>query len=435
MRNIMVTLMIVMILMMAVSVLIAQDNQSVYESNWPQWRGPINTGAAPGGNPPVEWNEDLNICWKTELPGTGFSTPVIWGNDIFVSAAIISEILSNSRRGAKYTKPIKFVVMAVDRTNGKIKWEKQVREEVPHEGQHSTTTLATASPITDGKRVYASFGSRGLYCFTTAGELLWEKDFGKMRIRSQFGEGSSPALYKNRLVVNWDHEGQSFITVMNAETGEEIWRKNRSETTTWMTPLIVEEAGRVQVIISSTQSIKSYDIENGDIIWEDDGLTANVIPTPVTADGIVYVLSGHRGFALRAIRLAGAKGNISGSPAILWSYNQYTPYTPSPLLLGGNLYFLKSNNGFLTCLDVATGKPRYSNQRLEGITGVYSSPVGVQDRVYILGRDGVTLVLRNGSEYNVIANNRLDDKFDSSPAIVGDEIFLRGYKYLYCISK
>jgi len=327
------------------------------------------------------------------------------------------------------------MMLAVNRTNGKIKWERLACEEIPHEGRHSTSTWATGSPITDGERVYAFFGSRGLYCYNIEGDLLWEKDFGDMRIRMQFGEGSSPVLYKDRLVVNWDHEGQSFIVALDAATGEEVWKKNRDERTSWMTPLIMEVDGQAQVITSATSRVRSYNLATGEIIWEDDGLTANVIPSPVAADGVVYVMSGYRGNALRAIRLAGAKGDISGSPNVLWSYNRDTQYTPSPLLLGGFLYFLKSNNGILTCLDASTGEPHFSNQRLEGIRGVYSSPVGVNDRVYILGRNGVTLVLRQGPEYNVIAENTLNDKFDSSPAIAGDEIFLRGYKYLYCIGK
>jgi len=415
------------LILMSIGIVFAQD--------WPQWRGPLGTGAAPAGNPPIEWSEQQNIRWKTLLPGTGYSTPAIRGNDIFITAAISTEIGEPSRMSVRFSKPVKYMVLAVDRTNGKIKWERLAREEVPHEGKHQSTTWATGSPITDGERVYAFFGSRGLYCYNIEGDLLWEKDFGDMSIRMEFGEGSSPTLYKNRLVINWDHEGQSFIVVLDAATGEEIWKKNRDERTSWMTPLVVEVAGRMQVITSATNRVRSYDMATGEVIWEDEGLTANVIPSPVEADGVVYVMSGYRGNALRAIRLTGAKGDISGSSNVLWSYNRDTPYTPSPLLLGGFLYFLKSNNGILTCLDASTGEPHFSNQRLEGIRGVYSSPVGVNDRVYILGRNGVTLVLRQGPEYNVIAENTLNDKFDSSPAIAGDEIFLRGYKYLYCIGK
>ncbi|MFC1477154.1 PQQ-binding-like beta-propeller repeat protein [candidate division KSB1 bacterium] len=423
-------------LISAVAGFVVLVNMSVVSAqNWPQWRGPMMTGAAPAGNPPTEWSEQQNIRWKTRLPGKGYSTPAIWGNDIFLTAGISSETGSSSAMSVTYTQPVKYVVLAVDRTSGKIKWEHVVREEVPHEGQHGTSTWATNSPVTDGERVYFYFGSQGLYCFTVGGDLLWEKDFGDMNKRMQFGEGSSPVLYKDRLVVNWDHEGQSFIVALDAVSGEEIWRKNRDEGTTWMTPLIVEVAGKPQVITSATSKVRSYNLADGEIVWEDDGLTSNCIPSPVEADGVVYVMSGYRGFALRAIRLEGAKGDISGSSSILWSYDQFTPYTPSPLLLGDKLYFLKTNNGFLTCLNTATGQPLYENQRLDDISGVYSSPVGVQDRVYVLGRDGVTLVLSNGSEYNILAKNTLDDKFDSSPAIAGDEIFLRGYQFLYCIAR
>lgn len=171
------------------------------------------------------------------------------------------------------------------------------------------------------------------------------------------------------------------------------------------------------------------------MLWEDEGLTANVIPSPVAADGIVYVMSGHRGSALRAIRLAGAKGNISGSPAILWSYNQDTPYVPSPLLHKGLLYFVKSNQGILTCMNVTTGQPLYAKQRLDNIKTMYASPVGVQDRVYLVSREGITLVIRHGPEFGVLATNTLNDAFDASPVIVGDAIYLRGHKNLYCIAK
>ncbi len=402
---------------------------------WPQWRGPFGTGAAPTGNPPVEWSEQQNIRWKIRLSGTGYSTPVIWGNDIFVSAAIPPEGNAPSGGGATSSEPVKFVVMAIDRSSGQVRWERLAREEVPHEGLHRTSTWATSSPITDGERVYAYFGSRGLYCYTIAGDLLWEKDFGDMRIRREFGEGSSPALYKNRLIVNWDHEGQSFIVALDAVTGEQVWKKNRDEVTSWATPLIVEVAGQAQIIQCATNHVRSYNLATGDLIWEDDGLTIDAVPTPVTANGIVYVTSGYKVSVMRAIRLAGAKGDISGSSAIVWSYNENAPYIPSPLLLGNSLYFLKDTKGFLTCLDVSTGKPHYSNQRLNGINGVYSSPVGVQDRVYVLGRDGVTLTLRHGPEFTVMATNTLDDKFDASPVIVGDELYLRGYKYLYCIAR
>ncbi len=428
-----------MVLMISLCIILLMFRYAEPNANetqyWPQWRGPTATGSAPDGNPPVEWSEQQNIRWKTRLPGTGYSTPVIWGNGIFISAAIPPENYTPPGRGANPGQSIKYIIMAVDRTNGMVRWVRTAIQEIPHQGQHETSTWATSSPITDGKYLYAYFGSRGLYCYTIDGDPVWEKDFGNMNIRRAFGEGSSPTLYKNKLIVNWDHEGQSFILALDSLTGEEIWRKNRDEATTWATPLVVEAAGKAQVITSATNRVRSYDLNTGEMIWEGDGLTANVIPSPVAANGVLYVISGHRGSTLRAIRLAVAKGNIDGTDAVIWTYDQNTPYVPSPLLHKGILYFLKSNQGILTCVNTTTGEPYYANQRLRGIRDMYASPVGVRDRVYLLSRDGVTMVISHGPEFNVLATNTLDDNFDASPVIVGDELYLRGHQYLYCIAR
>ena len=409
-------------------------SQPVTESMhyWPQWRGPSGTGSVPSGNPPIKWSETSNIRWKIPLPGVGHGTPVIWGNHIFVTAAVPP---NGSKIGKIPPGPVKFVVMAVDRTDGTVRWERVVCEEVPHEKGNIDNSWASASPIVDGEHVYAFFGSRGLYCLTLDGDPVWEKDIGDMKTRAGHGEGSSPALYQNRLVVNWDHEGQSFIVTLDAATGDEIWRKDRDEATSWMTPIVVEVAGQAQVITPGTNHVRSYDLATGELVWEDDGLTQLAIPSPLAADGVVYVTSGYQGNAMRAIRLAEARGNISGTPAVLWSYNMDSPYVPSPLLHGGLLYFNKHYLGILSCIDVATGKPCYSKQRLEDIKSMYASPVGVGDRVYLLSRDGVTLVIRHGTEFSVLATNTLDDKFDASPAIVGDELYLRGHQNLYCIAR
>ncbi|MCP4727970.1 MAG: PQQ-binding-like beta-propeller repeat protein [bacterium] len=394
--------------------------------NWPQWRGPWGTGSVPSGNPPVEWSEQKNIKWKSPLSGTGYSTPAVWENDIFVTAAI-EEDGENS--------PVKFVVMALDRNTGNVKWERLAREEVPHQVKHELGAWAAASPITDGKFVYAFFGSRGLYCYTIEGDLVWEKDFGDMTIRQDMGEGSSPALYKDRLIVVWDHQGPSFVVTLDAATGEEIWRKNRNEPSGWMTPLIVENNGKVHAIVAGENRVISYDISNGDTLWEADG-TNNNTATPVTANGIVYIFSGKRNSAaLHAVSLDDAEGMINGSSAILWSYEWKRPNVTSPMLLDGLIYFLREDQGFLNCVNAGTGQEHYSNQRLEGIRNNFASPVGVDDRLILLSRDGVTLVVSNSPEYKVLAKNTLNDNFDASAVIVGDELYLRGHKYLYCIAE
>jgi outer membrane protein assembly factor BamB len=339
------------------------------------------------------------------------------------------------RRGGAPRTMQEFVVLAVSRDTGDVIWRQTAREELPHEGRQANNSWASASAITDGTHVIASFGSRGLYCYDMEGTLIWERDLGDMRTRGSFGEGSSPALFGNTVVVTWDHEGQSFIIALEKTTGEELWRKNREEPTSWATPLIVEHAGRHQVVTPGTNRVRSYDLETGELIWQGDGLTPNAIPSPVTSDGIVYLMSGYRGNALQAVSLAVARGEISGTDALLWEHDRDSPYVPSPLLYRDTLYFLKSNNGILSAFDVSSGTAQYGPVRLEGISEVYASPVGAAGRVYILGRDGNALVLADGPELIVLARNSLDDGFDASPAIVADEMYLRGYRYLYRISE
>lgn len=266
------------------------------------------------------------------------------------------------------------------------------------------------------------------------GNLVWEKDLGDMKTRRSFGEGSSPALYGNSIVVNWDHEGQSFIVVFDKKTGEELWKVDRDEPTSWATPVVVEHGGKTQVIVSATNRIRSYDLATSDVIWECGGMTTNTIPTPIVADGMAYFTSGFRGNALLAIRLDMAKGDITDSSAIVWSHDKNTPYTPSPLLYGDTLYFLQNNKGLVSCFNATTGQMHYTRQRLEGISNTFVSPVGASERVYFTGRNGTTLVVRRASKFEVLATNSLDDKFTASPAIVDKEIYMRGHKYLYCIS-
>ncbi len=424
------------------------------DTNWPHWRGPGTTGGAPSGDPPVEWSESKNVKWKIEIPGAGHASPVVWNDRVFILTAVPTDKRGKPpadaeptgrrrRRGppsVKTDKIYKFVILAVERSGGKILWQKTLREELPHERTHADGSWAASSPVTDGKRVYAFFCSRGLYCLDMNGKLKWQKDFGKMSIRMQFGEGSSPALHGDKIVINWDHEGQSFITALDKTSGKEVWKVKRDERTSWSTPLVVEVNGKAQVITSATNRIRSYDLASGELIWQCRGMTGNVIPTPVYADDIVYLASGFRGNALLAIRLSAAKGDITGSDAVIWKYGKYTPYAPSPLLQSGNLYMLKRNNGYLSCLQAATGKVHYANQKLEGIGTVYASLVGApkgqaSGRLYVVGKNGTTLVIKQGPKYEVMATNVLKDNFTASAAIAGKELYLRGHKYLYCIAR
>ena len=324
--------------------------------------------------------------------------------------------------------------MSLDRQTGKTQWQKVAREEVPHEGHHRDHGYSSHSPVTDGKLVFAFFGSRGLYCYDLKGNLKWSKDLGRMRTRNAFGEGSSPAVHGNTVVINWDHEGEDFIAAFDKESGKELWRQLRDELTTWTTPLIVEHEGKAQVIVSASSRIRSYDLATGKQIWECGGMTGNVIPTPVAADGIVYLISGFRGNALLAIRL-GRTGDLTDTDAIVWKHNKSTPYVPSPLLYGQRLYFVGNNNGIFSSFDAKTGKALFEAERIEALPGVYASPVGAGGRVYLAGRNGAAVVLKDSDKLEILATNRLDEKFDASPAVAGNELYLRGHEYLYCIAE
>ncbi|MBN2182845.1 MAG: PQQ-binding-like beta-propeller repeat protein [Sedimentisphaerales bacterium] len=400
------------------------DSTGAAKNANPRWRGPDSTGAAKNANPPIKWSETENIKWKVKVPGYGLSSPVIWADKIFFLTAIESE-----KEGA-----YKFDFVCMDRNTGKILWQKTAREEVPHEGHHDTGSLASNSAVTDGKYVWASFGSRGVHCYDVDGNHKWSKDLGKMNIAMRFGEGSSAALAGEALIVVKDHEGDSAIYALNKETGDILWEKSRDEATSWASPLPVEVNGKLQVVTNATNFTRSYDVVSGEVIWQCSGQTRNVIPTPVSGFGKVYCLSGFRGSALKAIEL-GRTGDLSGSDAISWEVDRDTPYVPSPLLYDGKIYFLSVNNPVLSCYEAETGKPNFIAQRLEGVEGFYASPVGAAGRIYLASQNGVTLVISDADTYQVLATNKLEDRFDASPAIVGDEIFLKGKQYFYCIKQ
>jgi len=409
---------------------------------WPQWRGPHANGISRQANPPLDWSETKNVRWKVEIPGRGSASPIVWNDRLFLLTAVPVGTMGDDQhtpRGALRPRGVhRFVVLAIDRKTGRTIWERVAHEQEPHEAGHAeNSTWASSSAITDSERVYAYFESFGLYAYDMNGTLIWSKDLGDKRMRNQFGEGSTPALYGNTLVIVWDHlngDG-SFIVALDKRDGRELWRVPREEIDTWATPLILEVNGRPQVIVPAMKRNRGYDLETGKIVWDGDGLTMNPIPSPVYEDGLVFLMSGFQGNDLRAIRINEARGNIDGTNAVAWSFDRDTPYVPSPILVNGVLYFLKTNSGILSAFDAKTGKPYYQNQRLDGLPNVFSSPVSAQGRVYFTGREGATMVIRAGPTFEVLSTNRLDDGFDASPALVDNDIYLRGYKYLYAIGQ
>ncbi len=411
--------------------------------DWPQWRGPLGTGEAPDADPPLTWSADENIRWKVPIPGRGHGSPIVFGDLVFVLTAEPfgaevgggADIAADDwRRPVAPTRKQRFMVFALRRATGEVAWSDVAIEALPHETTHGDGTWASSSALTDGERLYAFFGSRGLFAYDLSGERLWEVQLGNIETRKGFGEGSSPAVFGDTLVVQRDQEGPSYLVAFDVATGEERWRTERDDVTTWSTPLVTEVDGRAQVITGGTPYVRGYDLATGKELWRCEGLGGNQIPNPVLFGDAVIAMSGYRDPGAVAVRLTGAAGDVSGSDAVLWTVERHTSYVPSPLLADGLLFFIKSNAGMLSCVDAESGGALYSAERLPTVANVYASPVASRDHVYVVGRDGATDVLARGPDYEVLASNTLDDSFDASPALAGNELYLRGAQHLYCIA-
>lgn len=414
--------------------------------NWPGWRGPTANGVAPmSADPPTKWDAKTNIKWKVPIPGRGSATPVVWEDKIFVLTAIETDRVAtpsempkvDPKYQTKTTPPrnfYKFDVLCLDRETGKEKWRKTAAEAVPHEGHHTTHSYAAGSPATDGKRLYASFGSFGVFAFDLDGKQLWHRDFGRMRTRLGWGEAVTPVVHDDAVILNWDQEDNSKLIVLNAATGETKWEMKRDEKTSWNTPLVVKHGKRTQVLVNATNRARSYDLADGKVIWEVSGMTTNAIPSPLAENGVAYLFSGYGGAAAVAVPLD-STGDLGTAGKVNWRYNKGTPYVPSPLLYEGRLYFTAANTPVLTVLDAKSGKVLTAAERLPRLGSLYASPIAAAGRIYICDRAGVTAVLKAGDSPEVLATNALGEPIDASPVVVGKTLYLRGEKHLFAIEE
>ncbi len=454
--------------------------------DWPTWRGPDGNSVS-SGTPPIQFGEEDNLKWKAALPGKGLSTPIIVGGRVFVTTAVSAEPEAggsgSSRgstgggrgRGRGRSAPLSetdFLVIAFDRQDGSVVWEQIARTQVPHQGTHRDGSFASPSVVSDGERLFASFGSYGLYAYDLEGELLWELDLGDMNIANSFGEGSSPILWGDSLILAWDHDGDSFLVALDKKTGKEIWRTEREQGTNWGSPLVATGAkGQAQIIVASSTTI-AYDAKTGAEIWScgaggsasagsgdgsPEGRGGNragnrgggraggrggarrggIIATPVLHDGLLVYSTGTRsGGSFHALRVADAEGTkVEASDAMVWKRDRDAPRIPSPIVHDGILYALKGSSGLLSALDFESGEPLYTSKRLDAVGDVWATPVIAGEHIYILGRDGTVEVVTTGTEMETVSVNKLEDVFDASPAVAGDELFIRGRSNLYCFAK
>jgi outer membrane protein assembly factor BamB len=390
------------------------------------------------GDAPLKWGA-ADARWRLEIPGRGHSTPVVAGNRMFLTTAVPTgrgaapKTPGRAGGGADAGLEHRFDVLAIDRTSGKILWQRTAKVATPHEGYHRVYgSFASNSPVTDGTRVFAFFGSRGLYAYDLNGRLLWHKDFGvQMRMDMAFGEGTPLTLHDNRLLLHFDHLDTGFLVMLDPVTGREIWRTRRTEPYNWAAPYVARHDGRRQIIVSGL-TVRGYDFDTGGFLWEAAGLGENTIPQPVQHDDLVFAMSGHTVKMLMAIRL-GRKGTLTGSEAIAWSTPRGAAYTPSPLLHEGRLYVV-TDSGLLSCFDAATGKPHYQQQRLPQPYNFKASPVGANGKLYLATEEGDVVVVRMGNQFEVLATNTMEgESFIASPVIVDGTIYLRSRTHLSAI--
>ncbi len=408
--------------------------------DWPQFRGPGASGVSTSAELPDTWSETEHVAWRTEIPGRGWSSPIVWGERVFITTSIREGGQPEAVKKGLYfggDRPApdeshRWAVYCLDLATGEIEWEREVLKGVPEHGHHLKNSLASETPVCDGERVYAYFGNVGLYCFDLEGEPLWSKRWESVPTRSGWGTAASPVLHGGRIYVVNDNEEQSFLVALEAKTGEPLWRVEREEKSNWATPFVWEHEERTELVTPGARRIRSYDLD-GELLWELGGMSSITIPTPLAAHGMLYVTSGYVGDRRRplfAIR-PGAEGDISlgedetSNEFVAWFQPKAGPYNPSPIVYGGHLYVLY-DRGALACYDALTGEEVYGPQRIgSGRNAFTSSPWACGGRIFCLSEDGDTFVIRAGPEYELLGTHPLGELCMATPAIVDGGLIVR----------
>lgn len=433
----------------ALSLIMLLLTAAIADERWPQFRGPGSLGVVEDPNLPDTWSATENVAWKTDIPGTGWSSPVVWGNNIFVTSVVSAVEGEKPKKGLYFggerkapNEVHRWMVYCVDWSTGRVRWEREVHNGVPPGPRHLKNSYASETPVTDGERLYAYFGNVGLFCFDMSGKKLWEKRWKPFPTRYGWGTAASPALCKDRLLILNDNDEESFIIALNKKTGEEIWRVKRDEGTNWATPYVWENESRTEIVTAGTRKVRSYDFD-GKLLWELSGMSSIVIPTPFSRHGLLYVTSGYVGDQHRpvyAIR-PGASGDISlkqgetSNKHIAWYQPQGGPYNPSPLVYG-DYYYTLLDRGFFTCHDAKTGKEVYAKVRIDpGVNAFTSSPWAYNGKIFCLSEDGDTFVIQAGPEFKLVGKNSLDEMCMATPALVRGSLIIRTASKLYRIAK
>jgi outer membrane protein assembly factor BamB len=421
--------------------------------NWPSFRGLGASGVADGQNLPIQWDAQkrVNVLWKTEIHGLAHSSPVVWGDRVFLTTAV------SGKPGATFKPGLygdgtasddlsvhQWNLICLDRATGKLLWERTAYQGVPKEKRHIKSTYANATPATDGRIVVAFFGSQGLYAYSLAGDVLWKRDLGRFDVGAynapvfEWGTASSPILYKDLVIVQCDQQKGSFIAALDAKTGATVWRTERDELPSWGTPSIFPTKARAELVANGSNFIRGYDPASGKELWRLGGSSKITAPTPVFSDDLIIVASGRRPEAPLFVIRAGATGDITlpsgelSSRSVAWSKGQRGPYMPTPLIYRGNVYVL-NNDGVFACYALANGQELYRQRIPDAGSGFSASPVASDGRIYLSNEDGEIIVVKAGPTFELLARNDLADPVMATPAISGGLLLVRSQHYLWAI--
>ena len=417
---------------------------SVRAENWPQWRGPGGQGVSSERTLPVEWAPDRNIAWKTELPGSGVSSPIVWGDRIFVTAVIEGETVPGAKavahtvEGKEWIHPASvaggkrhtFKLLALEARTGRILWDETPYEGTVYDARHSRSSFAGPTPVTDGATVYAYFGPEGLYAYDFNGRLVWKvvEQFPTLGL----GTGTSPVLFENLVIIQRDEDtgDNSHIVAYDKRTGKEAWRTKRKVEISWGTPVIIEAAGRQELVAIGNEATIAYDPATGKELWRTKGVESNAIHTPLVGDGLVIVTAGYPAKKVLAIR----PGVVSDDKRIAWEYSKGTGYVVSNILYGPYVY-LFTDSGIVTCLDPKTGEVKYEGGRLPKPAKFMGSPVAFGGYIAMTSEDGETFMLKAGPAFAIERTNSVDEPVYSSPALADGRIYIRAQKHLFAIGR
>jgi outer membrane protein assembly factor BamB len=423
--------------------------------DWPSFRGPRAAGVADGQNLPDAWDAEAgtHVRWKVAIPGLAHSSPVIWGDRLFITTAVSSRDDASFKHGlygsgdaSPDRSPHKWQVICLDKRTGEILWTRTAHEGEPKDKRHIKATYANSSPATDGRYVVALFGSEGLFAYDVNGEFLWRKDLGRLDVGAydvpdyEWGSASSPILYRDLVIVQCDTQADSFVTAINVKTGETVWKTERDELPSWGTPTVYDAGDRHELVTNGSKFVRGYDPLNGKELWRLGGSSNITAPTPVFNDDLIVVASGRRPtkpiFAIRP----GATGDITlpegktSSKSIAWSSTGRGPYMPTPVIYGGRLYVL-NNNGVLDCYELETGK-RFYRERIPHVGGGFSgSPVAADGKLYLPGEDGDIFVVKAGPAFELLAQNPMGERIMASPALSEGTLYIRAEHHLFAIGR